>query len=109
MNQCQTPQILIYRGDTFDPVVTWRDDDGNPVDLTGVTFVSEIRTQSGALVTAISATPGNQVTSPGSIVISPSTALWPIGVLAWDLVGNFAGVIRRSARVSIVVEQGVTQ
>lgn len=37
------PGLFIYIGATFNPLLTWTDYSGNPIDLTGYTGIMEIR------------------------------------------------------------------
>jgi hypothetical protein len=86
-------------GDTFDPVLTWLDDAGAPVDVTGATIESHVRrADTDVLVQELTATILDQVASKGRFRITAThlqTELWPSGTLRCN-VRVLVGGVRRS-------------
>ena len=76
------------RGATFIGSGVYKNAQSLPVDLTGRTVTSQVRTRGGKLVGNLAVTLGNQTLSPGSFVCraeSAATGTWPLGTLLWDI------------------------
>ena len=76
-------QVTHKRGDTFSLDLEVSQDD-SPLDLTGYTITSQIRTQHDVLVADLTVTVTNAATGQVS-VSSESTTDWPTGEHLWDV------------------------
>jgi len=98
------------RGDTFALACTYKLD-GVPASLTGKTLASQIRTVAGELVAGLTATQGNQTTSPGSFTLTAAagTTTWPIAGLRCDIQITEGATVISSDTFLVPVVQDITQ
>lgn len=98
------------RGDTFSLACTYKLD-GVPASLTGKTIASQIRTVAGELVAGLTATQGNQSTSPGSFTLTAAagTTSWPVAGLRCDIQITDGSTIISSDTFLVPVVQDITQ
>ncbi len=106
-----TAEFPFNAGDTFDPVLTWTDDSGAPVDLTGVTIECHLRDGAGELAPGLPSTglvvnTLDQLTDTGKFRLVAAfavTALWPQGTLFGNVRMTFpVGPTRRSTATFLV-------
>lgn len=112
MNCCDDeipPTFAHKRGDTFDFDGTYTEDDGTPINLTGITVSSQVRTPAGVLVSTAVVTKANQTTNPGEYSgVIANTAAWPVQKLEWD-VQYVGGPTDSTETVYLQVQRDVTQ
>lgn len=86
--------VTLKRGDSVNWVATYLDDEENPVDLTGRTYIGQVRTKRDTLVADLTITVLNQVTNKGqmSIQFLASTQAWPLELLYSDIQETFGGI-----------------
>jgi hypothetical protein len=112
MAQPADQDLIITRGDTETLVVTITTDGSTPVDITGRTYRSQIRSQQDS--TTIKATFTCTVTSGASgevtCILSPtSTSALSAGLYFWDLEENASGVISTILAGNVTVLADVTR
>ena len=98
--------IRVRRSETLYIQLTAEDDDGNPLDITGMELAAQVRRPNGAKVADLSIVQSDE---PSVAVIEAETDGWPIGTLQCDLRGVSLGVVVYSATFSIIVDRPVTQ
>lgn len=106
-------RTTIKRGATlqFDAAVT---NAGVPVDLTGWTISSQVRSQTGALIGAVLVTVLDQAVNTGQYRLHAQTAGWPVGVHIWDIAysyddGSGGQTITYTETVRLAVEPAATE
>ena len=100
--------ICLKRGDSFAAHLTYTPQAGQPSDLTGYVFTSQVRTPSGVLVDALTVTADSD--NLGFYATAPyGTARWPLGPLLWDFKAIFGAVVMHTETVELDIEAGVTQ
>lgn len=112
MAQPADQDLIITRGDTETLVVVLTTDGTLPIDITGRTYTSQIRTQQDS--TTIKATftctvtngPAGQVTI---ILSSTASALLSAGLYFWDLQENASSVISTVLSGNVTVLADVTR
>ena len=102
----------IKQGETlqFDAAVTNAD---GPVDLTGWTIASQVRTPKYALVGDVTVTKLDQTTHTGQYRLLADTSAWATGAQLWDIAyaypdGAGGQVISYSETVNLYVEPSQT-
>lgn len=97
------------RGDSFSLACVYKVD-GVPTSIDGMDIASQIRTVSLDLVSALTFTPGNQTTSPGSFTLTADsgTASWPIAGLRCDIQITQSGIIISTDTFLVPVVQDIT-
>lgn len=107
------PLFDFNAGDTWDPTLSWVDDAGAAVDLTGATVSCHVRSQDDTLVQVCACTILDQVTSRGRFRVVASaaqTALWPAGTLVTNVRVAFGdGTVRSTREFTIVVRRPPTR
>ena len=84
------PTDSIKRGATlqYSAVVT---NQGVPVNLTGWTITSQVRTAKGVLIATIAiAIPSQVGQNIGAFSLRTPTATWPLGTHAWDIAYSYS-------------------
>jgi hypothetical protein len=103
-----TARIKHKRGDTFAQQCTLRDDDGEPVDLTGIAVRSQVRGARGQIVDELTITTAGAGTFYARAEAS-QTGNWPLGVATWDVEFTQAGIVYSSATVLLDIVEDVTR
>lgn len=85
-----TPTITWKRGDSFEVDCVYKDADGTPLDLDGITITSQFRMKD-VLISDAEITIGSPTTSGAFRVVVADTDEWPVGALAWDIEYLLAG------------------
>lgn len=90
------------QGATFDIMLTWKDNDGNPVDLTGCSAALQVRPTYSSAMPLIDIYSGDGITLGGVlgtihlVVDAPVTEAVPAGSYVYDLKIEFAsGAVTR--------------
>lgn len=103
----------IKRGSTlqYDATAT---ESGVPVNLTGWTINSQVRTRSGELVGQVTATVLDQATSPGQYRLRADTTSWQLGLQLWDIAYSYSdgaggSIITHTETVRLLVEPAATE
>ena len=109
--------LTIDQGATFDVTLTWRDEAGSPVDLSGYTARAQIRSQVTSATPLVDLTVGDGITLGGGagtirlVIDDTDTAALPApfdGV--WDLeVESGSGVVTRLLAGTVTVTPEVTR
>lgn len=112
MAQPADQDLTITRGDTETLIVTITTDGSTPVDITGRTYTSQIRTQQDS--TTIKASFTCTVTSGAAgqvtcTLSATSSATLSAGLYFWDLQENASGVISTILAGNITVLADVTR
>ena len=112
MAQPADQDLTITRGDTETLIVTITTDGSNAVDITGRTYLSQIRTQQDS--TTIKASFTCTVTSGAAgqvtcVLSATSSATLSAGLYFWDLQENASGVISTILAGNITVLADVTR
>lgn len=112
MAQPADQDLIITRGDTETLVVTITTDGSTPVDITGRTYSSQIRTQQDS--TTIKASFTCTVTSGAAgqvtcVLSATSSAALSAGLYFWDLQENASGVISTILSGNVTVLADVTR
>ena len=87
--------------------------DAVPVDLTGWTITSQVRTPYGSLIGAVNATLLNQTTNKGQYRLHADTDTWSIGLQLWDIKYSYddglgGEVITYTETVELLIDLAVT-
>lgn len=105
-------QIYHKRGDTFSLSCVWNDATETPVDLSGYTILSQVRTDTyvdNLVVTVTDAVNGEFTVTRAA----PFTALWPLtnyqSNLLCDIEFSIGGVVVSSETFEIIVSQDITR
>lgn len=80
--------VQLKVGDSISCVGTYKDAEGNPVNLddAGITVTSKVLTPDGETRHELEVTPSDQSTNPGEFIITGSTAEWePHKGYRWDV------------------------
>lgn len=102
--------VTIKRGDAILFTATYRNAEGQPVDLTPYVITSQARDGNDALVVQFTVTKADQTTSPGVYSLSaPLDTLLPVGTLLWDIQYSNAGVKESTATIQMVVLPEITR
>ena len=112
MAQPADQDLIITRGDTETLVVTITTDGSTPVNITGRTYTSQIRTQQDS--TTIKASFTCTVTSGAAgevtcVLSSTSSAALSAGLYFWDLQENASSVISTILAGTVTVLADVTR
>jgi hypothetical protein len=104
------------RGDSFNLSGTVTDADDLPVDLTGYTITSQLRSQTGALiqtftVTVTDAANGLYTISAPATGTAPNTGtdIWPIGTAKFDVQFAVGAEVTSSETVTLKVVEDYTR
>ena len=109
--------LIIEQGATFDPILTWRDENGALVDVTGYSARMQIRDTIDATTTLVDLTSaaGDIVLGAAAgtiqiIISATDTALfaWEDGVYDLEMIEP-GGAVRRLVRGSVAVSPEVTR
>ena len=104
-----TPTFTHKRGNTFEAWGYETDNAKLPIDLTGATIDSQIRTNSGTIISTLTVTLEDQLGSPGKYHVEPvQTDDWPLVTLYWDVKITLDGSVFRTQTVLIVVVKEIT-
>lgn len=104
-------KFTIEQGVTFQKTVAWKDENGNSIDMTGMTARSEIRTRDGVLI----ATLADDVAglSTGVIVLALTdlqTEALDFDTAVYDLEISHSGqVIKRLLKGQVTLDRAVTE
>ncbi len=80
--------IKAYQGDTFCPVLTFKDSNGDNLDLTGITFKMQIKKKDGTLMQTLEDEVDILVTLPNVITFNSIISIEK-GVYEYDLQGTY--------------------
>lgn len=105
-------QIYHKRGDTFSLTCVWRDSLGTPINISGYTIASQVRTDTFVDTLVITVT--DAVNGAFTVTkAAPFTALWPLtsyqSSLLCDIEFSIGGVVVSSETFEIVVSQDITR
>lgn len=112
MAQPADQDLIITRGDTETLVVTITTDGSTPVDITGRTYSSQIRTQQdsttikASFVCTVTGGAAGEVTC---VLSATSSATLSAGLYFWDLQENASGVISTILSGNVTVLADVTR
>jgi hypothetical protein len=112
MAQPADQDLIITRGDTETLVVTITTDGSTAVDITGRTYLSQIRTQqdSTTIKASFTCTVTNGAAGQVTCVLSAtSSAALSAGLYFWDLQENASGVISTILAGTVTVLADVTR
>lgn len=102
--------LRLKRGDTVLLAFEAKTDEGLPLDLTGYTVTSQVRSPQGALVDGLDVVivdaPAGELTLG---VTAAATAAWPLGKLVCDLRLDLAGDVVHSETFEVIVIEAVTR
>lgn len=110
-----TYDILCEQGATLSLALTYKDPDGDPVNLTGYTARMQVRESVSAASTLVAITSSSGITlggSAGTIQISLSattTAALPKGSYVYDLELSSGGTVTRLLKGAFTVDPEVTR
>lgn len=80
--------IKAYQGDTFCPVLTFKDSGGNNLDLTGITFKMQIKRKDGTLLQTLEDGTDIIVTLPNVVTFDTIISI-DKGTYEYDLQGTY--------------------
>jgi hypothetical protein len=80
--------VKAYQGDTFCPVLTFKDSGGNNLDLTGITFKMQIKKKDGTLMQTLEDGTDIIVTLPNVVTFDVIIAI-DKGTYEYDLQGTY--------------------
>jgi hypothetical protein len=103
--------VKLKVGDTFIADCTYKDANGNPVNLNtaGIVIRSSVRSPNGVKTYPLDVTIKDQAVTPGGYRLRSDTSGWELGRLAWDIrYTNAAGVSSSSDTVMIELRAAVT-
>ena len=111
-----TYDIATEQGSTYGSVVTYEDDNGDPVNLTGYTASMQVRTYAGAAVPSLTLASSSGLTTGGaagtiaiSILASALSAV-RAGGYVYDLeIQSPGGVVTKLLSGKFTIEQEVTR
>ena len=112
MAQPADQDLIITRGDTETLVVTITEDGSTAVDITGRTYLSQIRSQqdSTTIKASFTCTVTNGAAGEVTCVLSStSSAALSAGLYFWDLQENASGVISTILSGNVTVLADVTR
>jgi hypothetical protein len=108
--------LIIEQGATFEKTVTWKDSDGNAVDLTGYTARMQIRRSKSSTTTILSITTDDAITlggTAGTVAISipaATTATFTFRRAVYDLeLVSGGGVVYRLLEGVVGLSKEVTR
>jgi hypothetical protein len=108
--------ITCEQGATFQRILTWKDSDGDPINLNGYTAAMQVRDGACGQTKILEATTGNSKIvlggALGTITITVSatdTAALPVGEFVYDLELNQSGTVTRLIQGSFTVSREVTK
>lgn len=110
-------KMVLEQGATFNLVVTWRNPDQTPIDLTGYTAKMQVRPSKGSAdVIATFSTDDATIVLGGSLgtvmfdVDAADTALLPAGVYVYDLeMKSSGGQVTRLLEGTFTIDAEVTR
>lgn len=106
--------LEILQGETFEKRITWKDQSGNVVDLSGYSAKMQIRnskSQTAPLIVELSTTNGKIVIVDNVIIITiaaSETASMNFTIGYYDLELTKASVVKRLLQGSVTLDVGVT-
>jgi hypothetical protein len=94
------------RGDTFVAIGTYRDDEGNLVDLStaGISITSAVKANNGA-VFPLTVT---FLAELGKFQVKGQTSTWPLGKVKWDIQYTQGDIVTSSETVEILIQEDAT-
>lgn len=102
----------IYQGDDFEKVLTFTEDDGTAIDVTGWTLKGEIRNAPGGttVVETFTITKTNAVGGEIEMALTAAETLAvPAGIYYWDLQRTVVAQVRTLLAGKAVVRKDVTR
>lgn len=96
------------RGDSLNAACVYKDEDGVPISLAGITIASQVRTPRGVLISNCVVAVTNEVGGAFSLDID-DTSMWPVGMLEWDIQYSYDSIVISTETVGINVLRDVTQ
>lgn len=100
--------LSFKRGSSFSAHAAYSPVAGQPANLAGLTFKSQVRTAAGVLVDTLLVAP--DADGLGFTMSAPhGTAGWPVGQLLWDVKVTDGDIVTYTETVEIAVEARVTE
>jgi hypothetical protein len=105
-------QIFHKRGDTLSLSCEWKDDEGDPIDITSITIASKVR--SGTFSDDLVVTKTNSVLGQFTVTLpAADTALWPVTKAAFnrmfcDIQTTTGSTVLSTDTFEIVVVEDIT-